>query len=114
MTNQELFNKVVSHLRTQGPCLNDIGSKTCMYRGHNKTSCAAGCLIQDEHYSSKLEGWLVTSASVINALSLSGVELSQISLLSALQQVHDNHRTNTWETELSEVASHYGLKYNEK
>lgn len=96
MTDQELYNKVCDHLEAQG-----IQAKTglggiCAYRGFNNSKCAAGCLILDEHYSPEMEGGVVSpnfegykNELVRKALIESGVDSSQLALVSMLQNAHD-------------------------
>lgn len=52
---QEIFNKVATHLLTQGK--RSVASDgSCMYRGPEGTKCAIGCLIEDDEYHPLLEG----------------------------------------------------------
>jgi len=58
MTNQEIFDRVLQHLRTQGRPSKTIGPdnrKICAYRGEGGTRCAIGCLLPDEKYHSGME-----------------------------------------------------------
>lgn len=49
MNAQEIFDKVVNHLRKQGHrSLSEDGR--CLYRGSNGDKCAIGCIISDEDY----------------------------------------------------------------
>lgn len=99
MTKQEVFDKVVTHLVRQGrQSVDGIG---CAYRGEDSTMCAVGCLIEDKFYNGRLEGLLVNNMSVQIALVKSGV-ISQsqtdedseiVSMLIALQCIHDNSRS---------------------
>ena len=46
---QELFDKIATHLLTQGArSENSLGK--CLYRGEFGRKCAVGCLISDEEY----------------------------------------------------------------
>lgn len=55
MNKQEIFDKVVSHLRAQKK--QALGSNyICAYRGVDGTKCAAGCLITDEVYEARVLG----------------------------------------------------------
>lgn len=98
MTKQEVFDKVVTHLVRQGRrSIDGIG---CAYRGRDSTMCAVGCLIKDEFYNGHLEGLIVNNMSVQIALVKSGVisslqtseDYDIISMLLALQCIHDNPR----------------------
>lgn len=64
MNQQEIFDKVFTHIMKQGkPALNSKGE--CVYRGKNGLTCAAGCLIDDEQYSPQMEGTTFVGASTI-------------------------------------------------
>jgi len=116
MTNQELFDRVVSHLRIQGtPATDEHGA--CMYRTEDGLRCAIGCLIPDDRYDPRWEG--KASRSVVRGwdqeiLSAAGIESQQRELAYALQTAHD-----TWgddcgpldEINLARIATEYGLKY---
>ena len=60
MTLQEIYDKVVNHLRTQNAkslsfvCDTDEHA-SCAYRGDGGLKCAAGCLITDELYDNNME-----------------------------------------------------------
>lgn len=56
MTNQEIFDKVATHLLSQGK-RSALGGVGCAYRGDGGLQCAIGCLIPDELYRYELEGW---------------------------------------------------------
>lgn len=87
MTPQEIFEKVVTHLFTQGRrSLNDQG--WCRYRGDKGTSCAVGCLIPDEVYDVGMEG--SNSICLLFRYKKELPDLWQNSaLLNELQEVHD-------------------------
>lgn len=54
MNRQEIFDKVLEHLRKQGGLsLNEHGK--CCYRGNHGNKCAIGVLIPDELYKSRME-----------------------------------------------------------
>ena len=55
MTEQEIFDTVLTHLREQGEAATSAGG-SCRYRGANGTACAVGCLIPDELYDPLIEG----------------------------------------------------------
>lgn len=64
MEAQEIFDKVATHLFTQG-CRSAPNPKdtagACLYRGPNGTSCAVGVLIPDEIYAQEMEGVTITN-----------------------------------------------------
>jgi hypothetical protein len=113
--NQELFDKMVTHLLTQKEQSLDPISGKCMYRGGHKTMCAVGCLISDEFYSRDLEYQSAFSAPVREAIMRSNsIKLhdSTIMLLRGMQRVHDNHTPSRWTEELKREADKYNLEWN--
>ena len=96
MTNQEIFDKVHTHLLTQRTAAIKDGS--CAYRAGAK-SCAVGALIPDNLYTPEIEGASV--AALINqsgtypyhqlatTLKQTGFTPDQYPLLRDLQRVHD-------------------------
>lgn len=120
MTNQEIFDKVVTHLLTQNK-RSTAFSGSCQYRGQNGAMCAVGCLITDEVYDSKFEGWNIRDADIKNALELSGVPVEQshqygygslFLLLEGLQNIHDTIEPCDWPEELLNQADIHGLSTN--
>jgi hypothetical protein len=94
MTNQEIFNKVLTHLRTQGSQAKMFpeGSPNpnpCAYRGHNGTMCAVGCLIEDKEYEEVFEFLNISRAITIREFK--NFNESNLGLLNALQGVHDSY-----------------------
>ena len=117
MNKQEIFDKVASHLITQGvqaKIITDqlLGHTSCVYRGPNGTMCAAGCLIPDEEYHMHFEGlpWGNLEDKIPSLASLPG---SHHELIVSLQRLHDCD--DNWNTidilknALRDVASEYGL-----
>lgn len=109
MTNQEVFDKVVAHLREQGEQAVDSDG-TCKYRA-GKLKCAAGCLILDEHYTVGLERKSALHVVVEEALSASGVPESAMRLISELQDCHDNIEVEDWEDAFRQTAEMFSLSY---
>lgn len=108
MTNQEVFEKVVRHLRAQGEkSLMPGCSVACAYRGENGRKCAVGCLIADEHYAPDLEWQNTLTGRVKNALKASGVEMDSYDLLT-LQEIHDHRPVDEWEARLADFAEAHG------
>lgn len=57
MTDQEIFDKVCTHLIKQARQSKLISYKSmCAYRGEGGASCAIGCLIPDALYYREMEG----------------------------------------------------------
>lgn len=110
MTKQEIFDKVVAHLRAQGgKALNE--NQMCQYRARGGAKCAIGCLILDEHYSRRLEGKRAFSDLVVKALRKSGVPDEAGGLLRDLQRIHDHLYVRQWEDEFVTTAGLHGLTY---
>ena len=65
MTEQEIYDTIITHLRKQGhkslleTPIKRYGGKlviTCAYHGKDGDKCAAGILIADSDYTEKMEG----------------------------------------------------------
>ncbi len=90
MTLQEIFDKVILHLRRQhvvSVCV--FGA--CAYRGDEGRQCAIGCLIPDDEYDPNMEGnnvQLLTNCPTLVALLLQGEDWGM--LLDALKSLHDD------------------------
>ncbi len=110
-TNQEIFDKVSSHLLKQNA--KSIRKGICAFRGEDGLTCAIGCLIADSDYGPEMEGRGPMSAELETPLKRSGIDLSlkssSIDLLVMLQQVHDLRSPKAWPRELSKVAARYNL-----
>jgi hypothetical protein len=119
MNQQEIFDKVASHLITQGvqatyrphPKQREAYSN-CAYRGDNGTMCAAGCLIPDEEYNPEFEG-LDWGEVGVEIPSLASLTFEDHDLISSLQSVHDNesnwHNIDILKEKLRNVAHMYTL-----
>lgn len=110
MTDQELFDKVAIHLLTQNKKAELMSTGQCAYRGMDGTKCAAGCLILDQYYTSRLEGCRADQRSVAEALILSGVAKSQLRLVSCLQRIHDSNAVVNWRLQLQFLAKKENLR----
>ena len=91
MNKKQLFKTVAEHLLNQQEQSEKGG--LCMYRGPYGNTCAVGCLISDEAYTTKLEGLAVGAKLVVKALNTSlndSLTESDIDLLIDLQNIHDN------------------------
>lgn len=112
MNAQEIFDKVVSHLREQGGPAKDEDGK-CWFRTPNGKKCAVGCLIPDEAYKTIMEAY-GSARSLLLYYDEWWTEgwKQNLDLLSNLQGVHDNPLTaNNWESEFQRVAKIYKIKY---
>lgn len=111
MTNQEIFDKVYTHLITQNAKSTD-GEATCAYRGTEGRRCAIGCLIPDHAYKKELEGFAAGSMYVRPTLNDLGIHVDDpttLSLLSQLQAVHDVRNPGTWKVDLWVTAEKFNL-----
>ena len=102
-TNKQLLATVEGHLFSQGHrSLKNPGANNpaCAYRSPDGLKCAVGCLIDDRNYFLTLEGKPADNESVIDALAQSlGVDhlsTATISMLLALQAVHDSIDPKEW------------------
>lgn len=125
MTEQEIFDTVLAHLREQGEASAD-SSGVCQYRGPDGTSCAVGCLIPDEMYHPVIEG-LGAGDIMAGAASQEGdmvpvltriadhLGAEHLPLLEELQAAHDldlfNRGITDWEGRMRSIAKHFGLAY---
>ena len=106
MTQQQIFDKVATHLLTQGA--KSMMGDTCRYRGSNGAKCAVGCLIKDDHYDPILELRSSRSELVKEALIKSKVDI-HTELLVKLQYIHDHMQCVAWDSELQNLAKTYNL-----
>jgi len=105
MNKKQLFKTVAEHLLNQQEQSEKGG--LCMYRGPYGNTCAVGCLISDEAYTTKLEGLAVGAKLVVKALNTSlndSLTESDIDLLIDLQNIHDNFLVEDWEVRLDNLA----------
>ncbi len=116
-TKQEIFPKVVTHLRKQGQ--RAVADGHCKYRTSDGLSCAVGCLIPDELYTFNIEGASVTAAisgfteknnrllgEILRSL---GIGREHRTLLSDLQNLHDGSYVLHWESGFLRIADAHGL-----
>lgn len=115
MTNQELFDRVATHLLTQNAkCgvfetdVDEIEHQVfrCKYRDPEGHKCAIGALIPDKAYRPCFEGLGVGDAEIRRAAGLSD---SQVDIGSALQETHDELEPGKWRAALLGVARDFGL-----
>lgn len=112
MNKQEVFNKVVTHLRTQGvPAKRGCGD--CAYRSADGLMCAVGCLIPANMYDSNMEGQLVAELidnfpEVAEALEIEDIE--DEGFLRQLQFLHDQVNPVKWEEAWQKIAKQFNLQ----
>lgn len=130
MTEQEIFDTVLTHLREQGEAATSAGD-SCRYRGANGTACAVGCLIPDELYDPLIEGLgvgRIIEAVVpdyrqdqtqellpVFARIKNHIGAEHLPLLNELQEAHDMDLyisgLDAWEEEMHRIARDFDLKY---
>ena len=110
MTAQEVFDKVVNHLRTQGKRAIDAEGY-CVYRAPDGCKCAAGCLIPDADYKPEYEKHTVWNIEhVFERLGLS----EHMRLIAGLQGIHDREAFFVRkEHYFEQLAYKHGLEYKE-
>lgn len=113
LTNQEIFDKVSTHLFSQG--VRSINGTECAYRGVSGTSCAVGCLIEDDEYSKDMEGYGIDDILLtVEYLPFKNFdEVNSAALLGRLQWTHDKltnwKSTDEMKKSLKDVANTSGL-----
>lgn len=130
MTEQEIFDSVLAHLRRQGQASLSAGGK-CQYRGPDGTSCAVGCLITDELYDPLIENASaiqIMEGHVPHGRERDGPKLlpimariakhlgaEHLQLLQELQDAHDYHLADdgfpAWEDRMRSIALDLSLEY---
>lgn len=106
MTDQEIFDAVVTHARKQqARSVSHHGD--CCYRGNNGLRCFAGCLIADEDYDPSMEG---SNCMLLPPI----IKLTQnTGLVRSLQTIHDKYGVEYWESRFKALAIANGLEYRE-
>ena len=98
---QELFSKIVTHLREQGQCVDGDGD--CRYRFEGK-SCAAGVVLP--FYRPSMEH---KNIKQVNAEYRMGFKDDEVKLLMRMQDIHDSSVID-WEDEWAIIAKEYELE----
>lgn len=110
MTDQEIYDRIVTHLRKQWARSATPDGLQCLYRSTDGKMCAVGCLIPDDVYSPQMERWSVTRLTE-GWSALRPLFGSNIMLLNRLQMIHDQYPLNKWEYKFEECARHFKLVY---
>ena len=105
MNTQEVFDKVVAHLRQQARrALREDNSHavsiiTCAYRAKDGAKCAVGCLIDDDEYGPWMESlspkYILSHHKAMPSLIMKLEE--HLYILNDLQSIHDKHGPEQWE-----------------
>jgi hypothetical protein len=111
---QETFDKVATHLLRQGKkALDNKGY--CVYRAGDDM-CAVGCLITDEFYTAGLEGDNIHADNVrvalAHSLNVDVLDDDAITLIGALQDIHDDTQPDYWVSELRGLSEAFNLEWN--
>lgn len=119
ITNQEIFDTVRDHLRTQNCKATNDHEVSCRYLGDGGKRCAVGVLIKPELYREVFEGMSINAsfmaaanelrAAVAQSLGMESLPEDTLQLLAELQAVHDHRSVEEWPTELADVAVRHGL-----
>jgi hypothetical protein len=112
LTEQEVFDTVINHLRAQGHQATDKDS--CVYRSLSGDKCAAGSLIQDDEYQPWMENHLIIKVLKDDRCptSLQQRLTPHLPLITELQRIHDrNEDVNEWEIRWARTATDYKLAY---
>jgi hypothetical protein len=112
MTAQEIFDKVVAHLREQKVPAFDQARDMCLYRMPDGKKCAVGCLLIDEEYSTQMEeGYPV--GQLLDKWPSVAERLGRENrfLLRDLQKIHDDQLSQDWERQWEYLAASNELTY---
>ena len=111
LTEQEIFDKVSTHLLRQGGRSSFGGA--CKYRGEHGLKCAAGCLIPDDKYVPEMEGmrWAIMIQQNCGKFLNELTSFAGHRLISTLQKVHDKRAPVDWRGQLKELAVAKGLVF---
>ena len=112
MTNQVIFDKVSAHLLAQNAksmaFIDKFQGQACAYRGAEGRTCAAGCLIPEERYASRMEGKTVYQIDFFNI----EFKFDQLHLIRGLQEIHDDLSVADWRAGLQQLANRFNLTLN--
>lgn len=101
-TAQEVFDHIAEHLLTQREKCTD--NNVCVYSNFKGLKCAAGCLISNDEYNLKFEGY-----SWVALVQNNAVPSTHTYLIRELQYMHDEYDPEEWIDSLSEIASQNNL-----
>lgn len=122
MNAQEVFDKVVNHLRQQGKksqglvsSSRNAGDTFCMYRNPEGLKCAVGALIEEDEYSPSFELHLLCELLRMELPdSLRERLAGNYNLIVELQEIHDHSSVEYWENAFKRLAEHENLNYTPK
>lgn len=111
LTNQQVFDKVVTALRLQSAkslLYPDNGALVCAYRSPDGKKCAAGHILPDELYNPEMENKNIYGIFEFDDL------VADRRFLYNLQLIHDNYDVKDWEYNWKDLAQRYKLQYEPK
>ena len=111
-TDYDVFNYVKQHLLNQNEKSVDPWSLSCYYRAQKEDGkvlmCAVGCLIDDNYYSDEFENSSPGDLRVKRAIESSITNWNyNVSLLSELQNIHDEYEPDNWSLKLEYLESYF-------
>jgi hypothetical protein len=111
LTKREIFDKVKAHLLAQMEKSQMSPGGSCAYRGPRGMKCAAGILIDDEHFDATYNTYNVDYPNVVAMLRASGVGEEHQDLIRSLQIIHDGWKPEAWAGELDSLEkAHFGAQ----
>lgn len=111
-TDYDIFNYVKEHLLKQNEKSVDPWSLSCHYRSQKEDGkvlmCAVGCLIDDRFYIEEFENSSPNDLRVRQAVESSINNWAyNVSLLSELQNIHDEYEPDQWSLKLEYLESYF-------
>lgn len=105
LTEQQIFNRSRNHLLKQNCQSLDPESGGCLYRGPNGAKCGIGHLITDDEYNEKME--MRGVMSLLEAYTFKNFDFTNISILNAIQRLHDNNGPEIWPKGFEDIKRDY-------
>lgn len=111
-TDYDVFNYVKEHLLNQNEKSVDPWSLSCHYRSQKENGkvlmCAVGCLMDDRFYLEEFENSSPGDIRVKKAIESSITNWNyNVSLLSELQNIHDEYEPDNWSLKLEYLESYF-------
>ena len=111
-TDYDVFNYVKEHLLKQNEKSLDPWSLSCYYRAQKENGdvlmCAVGCLMDDNYYSDEFENSSPSDIRVRSVIEKSIPNWAyNVSLLSELQNIHDEYDPDNWSLRLEYLESYF-------
>lgn len=115
MIAQEVYDKMVAHLRKQGKRSVDA-DYNCMYRSPEGLQCAVGCLIEPEEYNEVFENRSFDFIFDRCPSFATRIGRMNSNIMGAIQILHDDTDVDVkhWEKHFQDIAKLYKLIYKPK